>query len=126
MTGVRGEERVTGAVVDAMRLPASDLCGATSLGGFAALLQGARLLVCSDTGAAHLAAAVGVPAVVVFLSGDPVRWLHSGHRGARVAVGCNPCPHLECPIDHRCATRLSAAHVLAEARAALDATMVAS
>ena len=126
VTGVRGEEEVTRGVVGAMSAPAADLCGATSLGGFAGLLQSARLLVCSDTGAAHLAAALGVPAVVVFLSGDPVRWLHPGHRGARVAVGCNPCPHLDCPIDHRCAVRLSAADVLVEARAALRATMVAS
>lgn len=121
VTGVPGEEAVTGAVVAAMRAPAADLCGETSLGGFAALLQGARLLVCSDTGAAHLAAAVGTPAVVVFLSGDPVRWAQPGHRAARVAVGCNPCPHLDCPIDHRCAARLSADAVLGEARAVLDA-----
>ena len=124
VTGVRGEEEVTGAVVGAMSSRAGDLCGATSLGGFAGLVRDARLLVCSDTGAAHLAAALGTPAVVVFLSGDPVRWLHPGHRGARVPVGCNPCPHLDCPIDHRCATRLSPADVLAEARAALRATMV--
>jgi ADP-heptose:LPS heptosyltransferase len=118
VTGVRGEEAVTAAVVRAMRAPGRDLCGATSLGGFAALLMGARLLVCSDTGAAHLAAAVGAPAVVVFLSGDPVRWSHGGHRVARVAVGCNPCLHLDCPIDHRCATRLSPADVLTAARTA--------
>ena len=125
VTGVRGEEAVTGAVTGATRAPVADLCGATSLGGFAALLRDARLLICSDTGAAHLAAAVGAPAVVVFLSGDPVRWSHPGHRAARVPVGCNPCPHLVCPIDHRCATRLPVAAVLAEARAALGEGTVA-
>ena len=125
VSGVRGEEGVTRAVTGAMRAPAADLCGATSLGGFAALLAGARLLVCSDTGAAHLGAALGIPAVVVFLSGDPVRWLHPGHRAARVPVGCNPCPHLDCPIDHRCATRLPAGVVLAQARAALGIGMAA-
>jgi ADP-heptose:LPS heptosyltransferase len=119
VTGVRGEEEVTHGVVSAMGAPAADLCAATSLGGFAALLRGARLLVCSDTGAAHLAAAMGVPTVVVFLSGNPVRWSHPGHRVARVEVGCNPCPHLECPIDFRCAGRLTPAGVLTEARAAL-------
>ena len=120
VSGVRGEEAVTRAVAGGMRAPAVDLCAQTSLGGFAALLQGARLLVCSDTGAAHLAAALGVPAVVVFLSGDPLRWSHAGHRAARVPVGCNPCSHLDCPIDHRCATLLPATDVLAQARAALD------
>jgi ADP-heptose:LPS heptosyltransferase len=120
VTGVPGEEAVTSAVVAAMRAPARDLCGATTLGGFAALLRGAGLLVCSDTGAAHLAAAVGTPAVVCFLSGDPVRWAHPGHRAARVAVECNPCPHLDCPIDHRCAGRLEPGAVLAHARALLE------
>jgi ADP-heptose:LPS heptosyltransferase len=126
VTGVRGEEDVTCAVTSAMGSAGADLCGATSLGGFAALLAGARLLVCSDTGAAHLAAALGVPAVVVYLSGDPVRWSHPGHRAARVEVGCNPCPHLECPIDHRCATLLTPAAVLAEAHATLHAGMRAT
>lgn len=119
VTGVRGEEAVTAGVLRAMRRSAIDLCASTSLGAFAALLRDARLLVCSDTGAAHLAAAVGLPAVVVFLSGDPVRWAHPGHAVARATVECNPCPHLDCPIDHRCAQRLPAARVLAEARALL-------
>jgi ADP-heptose:LPS heptosyltransferase len=120
VTGVPGEEAVTGAVVEAMRAPVLDLCGATTLGGFARLLRDAALLVSSDTGAAHLAAAVDTPAVVCFLSGDPVRWGHPGHRVARAVVECNPCPHLDCPIDHRCAQRLTAADVLAEARGLLD------
>jgi ADP-heptose:LPS heptosyltransferase len=122
VTGVAGEKRTTGAVVDAMRAPAADLCAATSLGAFAALLRDARLVVCSDTGAAHVAAATGTPAVVAFLSGDPVRWAHPAHRVARVPVGCNPCDHLDCPIDHRCADRLPPAHVLAQARALLADT----
>ena len=119
ITGVPGEEGTTGALARAMKGAAEDLCGTTSLGGFAALLKGARLLVCSDTGSAHLAAALGVPAVVVFLSGDHVRWSHTGHRAARIQVECNPCPHLACPIDFRCATRLDPATVLSDARALL-------
>ncbi len=120
VTGVAGEEDVTSGVVRAMRAAGIDLCGATSLGGFAALLRSARLLICSDTGAAHLAAAVGTPAVVVFLSGDPVRWRHEGHRMARVQVECNPCGHLDCPIDHRCAQRLKPDEVLTMARSLLE------
>ncbi|MBW3609714.1 MAG: hypothetical protein KY463_15525, partial [Actinobacteria bacterium] len=70
-------------------------------------------------GAAHLAAAVGAPAVVCFLSGDPLRWSHRGHRVARAEVGCNPCSHLDCPIDHRCARRLDTHRVIALARSVL-------
>jgi ADP-heptose:LPS heptosyltransferase len=123
VTGVPGEEADVRAVLAAMDAPAVDLCGRTSLGGFAALLRGAALLAGNDSGPAHLAAAVGTPSVTVFQSGDPVRWAHPGerHRVARVAVECNPCPHLECPIDHRCAQRLRVPDVLREADAALAA-----
>ena len=115
VTGVPGEEELTAAVADRMAAPAVDLCGATTLGGFAAVLAGAEVVTANDTGAAHLAIAVGTPSVTVFLSGDPRRWAglrRDRHRIARADVGCNPCPHLDCPIDHRCATQLPAAAVL--------------
>src|SRR5215218_11395719 len=100
ITGVPGEEPLVERVRDLMRAPSVDLCGRTSLGGFAALMRDATLLVGNDSGPAHLAAAVGTRSVVVFLSGDPVRWAHGGpHRAVRADVGCNPCPHLSCPID---------------------------
>jgi ADP-heptose:LPS heptosyltransferase len=115
VTGVPGEEELTAAVVDRMAEPARDLSAATSLGGFGAVLAGAALLTSNDTGAAHLAIAVGTPSVTVFLSGDPRRWAglrRDRHRIARADVGCNPCPHLDCPIDHRCASRVPVEAVL--------------
>jgi ADP-heptose:LPS heptosyltransferase len=122
VTGVPGEEALTRAVTAAMRHDAADLCGETRLGGYAALLQSAAVLVANDTGSAHLAAALGVPSVTVFLSGDPVRWSYADprHAVARVQVECNPCPHLVCPIDHRCATRVTAPAVLAAAERVLS------
>ena len=100
-----------------MRAPAVDLAGRTSLGGFAALLARTAVLVANDTGTAHLAAAVGTPSVTLFLSGDPVRWAHDAerHPTARVQVACNPCSHLTCPIDHRCAMTLGVEHVVSHA-----------
>lgn len=120
VSGVAGEERATAAVISAMRAPAIDLCNRTGLGGYTALLRDAALLVGNDTGSAHLAAAVGTPSVTLFLSGDPVRWSYADprHVAAREAVECNPCPHLTCPIDHRCADRLTVARVLDACRVA--------
>lgn len=118
--GVRSERATTSAVRAAMRAPAVDLTGRTSLGGYAALLRDAAVVVANDTGTAHLAAAVGGHAVTVFLSGDPVRWRHGPavQTVVREPVGCSPCGHLVCPIDFRCATRISPERVLAAARAA--------
>jgi len=119
--GTPDEHETAGSVAAAMRARCLDLCGRTDLGALAALLHRAALLVGNDSGPAHLAAAVGTPSVTIFLSGDPVRWAHdpARHRVARVQVECNPCPHLSCPIDHRCASGVTVAQVLAEARAVL-------
>jgi ADP-heptose:LPS heptosyltransferase len=119
--GTDDERATAGSVVAAMRAPCLDLCGRTDLGGLAALLQGAALLVGNDSGPAHVAAALGTPSVTVFLSGDPARWAHDPrrHRVARAHVGCNPCPHLTCPIDHRCATGVTVAQVLSEVESVL-------
>lgn len=118
--GGSGEEReLTARVRRSMRAPAVDLAGETTTGQYALLLADAAVLVGNDTGAAHLAAAAGGRTVTTFLSGDPVRWAHRGprHRAAGVPVGCNPCPHLDCPLggsEHlRCATRLPVSAVLA-------------
>lgn len=115
--GVPSEAATTAAVVDACRAPVTDLTGRTSLGEYAALLRDAAVVVANDTGTAHLSAAVGGRVVTVFLSGDPRRWRHAPHLQTvvRQDVGCNPCPHLVCPIDHRCATRISPERVLREA-----------
>ncbi|HWG95000.1 MAG TPA: glycosyltransferase family 9 protein, partial [Mycobacteriales bacterium] len=117
--GVPSEAPTTAALVDALSADAVDLTGRTTLGEYAVLLRDADVVVANDTGTAHLSAAVGGRVVTVFLSGDPVRWRHPEHlqRVARAEVGCGPCPHLDCPIDHRCATRVTPAEVLAAARA---------
>jgi ADP-heptose:LPS heptosyltransferase len=114
--GVRAERPLTAEVARLMHEPALDLAGQTTLGVYALLLRHGRLLVGNDTGAAHLAAAVGGRTVTIFLSGDPTRWAHCTprHQVARVSVGCNPCPHLDCPIDFRCAHRLTVRHVLSQ------------
>lgn len=116
VAGQAGERALTNAVRAAMRADAVDATGRTDVGGYAALLRDAAVLVGNDTGAAHLAAATGTRAVTVFLSGDPVRWAHPlpTHRAALVDVGCNPCGLLTCPIDFRCAKGVSVTHVLSQ------------
>jgi ADP-heptose:LPS heptosyltransferase len=123
--GTSDERALVRRVHAAVRGPTVELCGRTDLGTLAALVADAEVVVGNDSGPAHLAAAVGTRSVTLFLSGDPVRWAHDlpTHRVARVQVECNPCPHLNCPIDHRCATRLDVRRVVAEVDAALGRTM---
>jgi ADP-heptose:LPS heptosyltransferase len=74
LTGGPGERQLTAAVRRAMHHPALDLAGETDLGTFAAVLARADLVVSNDTGAAHLAAALGRPSVVLFGPGRPAEW----------------------------------------------------
>ncbi len=74
LTGTADEAVLTARVQAAMAAPALDLAGRTTLGALGVLLRRARLLVCNDTGISHLAAALGVPSVIVFTGADPRRW----------------------------------------------------
>lgn len=116
LTGVAGEERTAGAVAAAMRHPASCVVGRTGLGVFAALLGGSAVLVGNDSGPAHLAHALSVPSVTIFMAGELERWAafdRRRHAALQAAVACQPCPHQECPIDLRCAD--IAPHVVVDA-----------
>ncbi len=93
------------------------LCGETTLADLVGVLKQLRLLLTNDSGPMHLAAALGTPLVAVFGSTDwretaPV----SEHaRVVREETECAPCLLRECPIDHRCMTRVSVDRVAATA-----------
>lgn len=96
----------------------ADLCGRTSLHTLAGVLALASGCVSNDSGAMHLAAAVGARLVAVFGATDERHTapLPSGPdamqpRVVTADVWCRPCLLRECPIDHRCMTRISAAQV---------------
>jgi ADP-heptose:LPS heptosyltransferase len=73
VTGARGERELTAFVAGSTR--ALDLGGRTTLPELASTLAGASVLVCGNTGPAHLAAAVGTPVVSIFAPTVPAsRW----------------------------------------------------
>jgi heptosyltransferase-2 len=85
-----------------------DLTGRTSLGALIGVVAGMRAFVSNDSGAMHLAAALGRPVVAIFGPTDEhaTRPLGS-HHIIHVSVFCRPCLLRDCPIDHRCMKRIS-------------------
>lgn len=86
------------------------------LGELKALLRRCAALFTMDTGARHVAAALGVPQVVLYGPTDP-RWsaayLDRTKRLRREEVECSPCHKKVCPIDHRCMTGIRPGEVAA-------------
>jgi heptosyltransferase-2 len=112
LAGLPGGSETAGALVD--------LVGRTDLPTLAAVLSLAHAVVANDSGAMHLAGAVGAPVVAVFgptnerqtapLAAAPDR------PPARLAihhVWCRPCMLRECPIGHMCMRGVTAADVAA-------------
>jgi heptosyltransferase-2 len=118
--GSKDERAVAETVAETVRasgLPVRNLAGETPLGEFIDLVAACRVFLTNDSGAMHVAAALGVPTIAVFGSTD-----HEGTgpvgplvRVVREPVECSPCLLRECPIDHRCMTRVSAERVAREA-----------
>jgi ADP-heptose:LPS heptosyltransferase len=99
------------------------------LGAAAALLERARLYVGSDSGLAHVAAAVGTPAVTLFAPADPDRVCPYGSRDLVVQPlkDCTPClrypwqtpyPQTRC-AEPFCIGEIAVEAVLAAVRRAL-------
>jgi heptosyltransferase II len=87
-----------------------NFAGRTTLREFIDMTAACRLFLTNDSGAMHIASALGVPSVAVF---GPTDESATGPMGAlsrilRQPVGCAPCLLRECPIDHRCMTGVSA------------------
>jgi heptosyltransferase-2 len=93
-----------------------DLAGITPLDALAGVMTLARACVSNDSGAMHLAAAVGVPLAALF---GPTRDKETAPlttAGGRAEVlinpvWCRPCMLRECPIDHRCMKGLEPSRV---------------
>ena len=75
VTGSEGEAEQCREVVRRAGLPAdADLSGRLDLAGLAALVAAAALVICGDTGLAHLASAYGTASVLLFGPTSPQQW----------------------------------------------------
>jgi ADP-heptose:LPS heptosyltransferase len=104
------------------------------LGDAAAILERATLYVGSDSGLAHVAAAVGTKPVTIFAPADPQRVCPFGHRELVVQVQkpCSPCfqypwnatrPKMRC-CEPMCITEVTVEQVMQTVRRALRSDAV--
>jgi heptosyltransferase-2 len=116
--GTPSEAAVSSAIVGAMNRPAIDLTGQTTIAELPAMLSRCHLFIGNDSGAMHVAAAVGLPVVGVFGPTDPLGTAPVTPRCTvvREKPYCSPCFLRRCPTDHRCMTRIAPQEVEAAAR----------
>jgi len=100
-----------------------DLVGKTDLLTLTGVLSSCAAFVANDSGAMHLACALGVPVTAMF--GPTREWATAplppaGGPPPRILtheVFCRPCMLRNCPIDHRCMTGIGTDAVLASVAA---------
>jgi heptosyltransferase-2 len=111
--GSKDERDLCESVAASIAGPVKNFAGETTLAEFIDLAAACRVYLTNDSGAMHIASALGVPTVAIFGATDDEATGPTGPlaRVVREAVECSPCLQRECPIDHRCMTRVSAARV---------------
>ncbi len=117
--GTAAEAGVSSAIARELRRAPIDLTGKTSIGELPGLLSQCHLFLGNDSGAMHVAAAVGLPVVAIFGPTDPEGTAPVTPRASIVQQKpyCSPCFLRRCPTDHRCMKAVTPAMVEAAMRA---------
>ena len=110
------DDRDTGRAIESS-LPQGarviDLIGRTSLRELIGVMSRCAAFVSNDSGAMHVAAALGVPLTAIFGPTDDRVTSPPGPADVLLReVFCRPCMLRECPIDHRCMKRIDVDSVM--------------
>ncbi|HEX7378467.1 MAG TPA: glycosyltransferase family 9 protein [Pirellulales bacterium] len=123
LIGGKRESALAGEVLLHRTWPSvDDWTGRLTLSETAALIEQADLFIGADSGPAHLSAAVGTPAVVLFSGTNrPEQWRPWGRASViKRQVDCSPCHLHRCPFaGHPCMTGISPERVVRHVAAAL-------
>jgi len=120
--GTARERKAADAIISRSGASAINAAGKTSLGQAAAVISKADLFIGLDSGPAHIAAAVGSPAVVLYSgTNDPVVWRPRSKRCEviRKDVPCRGCGRTDC-ADMTCMDTISADEVFESAKKGLS------
>ncbi len=114
LVGTAADRRFAGAVRAGIDTPVRDLVGATTLSDAVSLLGRAALVLSPDSGAMHIAAAVGTPVVSMWGATSAGRSAPYGSEVLSVTgrAGCSPCYLTHCPIGRVCMEEVQVADVL--------------
>jgi len=111
-TGSGNDRKTIEDISRIMKKEPVNLAGRTSLKELAYLFSKSKVLVSTDTGPMHIAAAMGCPVVALFGPTAPWRTgpYGQGHRVIRAEVDCSPCFKKKC--DHmRCMKEITVEEV---------------
>jgi heptosyltransferase-2 len=122
LVGAKDETDVSMKVYEKSDVKPRVLTGKTNLAEIVAILSEIDLLVSNDMGLAHVAPAVGTKTLVIFgpTNEKTTRPFPEIAEIIRKTVECSPCMLRDCPIDHRCMTRLSPQEVFERASIILN------
>ena len=111
--GSASERDLCESVAKSIGVHARNFAGQTELAEYIEMAAACRVYLTNDSGAMHIASALGLPTVAVFGATNHITTGPTGPlaRVVREPVECSPCLKRECPIDHRCMTRIDAARV---------------
>ncbi len=107
-TGSQEDRPFIRGILDQMETRALNLAGNTTLRELAILYEYSSLLLCTDTGPMHLAAAMGCPVCAIFGPTSPLRTgpYGQGHKIITANVPCRPCFKRACN-DMVCMSKIS-------------------
>jgi heptosyltransferase-2 len=111
LIGSPDELEVSIEIAEKSKIKPIVLTGKTTLDEATAMLSICDLLVSNDTGPAHISAALGTKTLVIFGPTNPKTTQPWNSEIIYKKVECSPCMLRDCPIDHRCMTRISAQEV---------------
>ena len=108
--------------LESRSISVANLAGSTNLREFIDLTAACSVFLTNDSGSMHIASALGIPTVAIFGATNPHTTGPAGPHNVivRERVECSPCLKRECPIDHRCMTRITAARVVEAASSLVD------
>jgi heptosyltransferase II len=111
--GAATERDIAQRIASGMQRRPVNLAGQTSIAELSAYFSNCDLFIGNDSGAMHVAAGAGIPVVAIFGSTDPEGTAPMTERRTivRYAPSCSPCFLRQCPVDHRCMTRIEVATV---------------